>query len=122
MFITLPKMSTQFLFAFLERLDFQHATKVRIELNSQRGGRDIFEEGREVWIETKTVYQWKGEDCQKLLTFEKWPYVRYMEIEWDGKTMVVDEHFTVITLYGYKSLPDISEIPGPKPQKITIIL
>jgi hypothetical protein len=122
MFITLPKMSPEFLFAFLERLDFEHATKVRIELNSQRAGREMFEDGREVWIEAKTLYQWKGEDCKRLLTFEKWPFVRLMEIEWDGKTMIVDEHFTAITLYGHTSLPDISGIPGPKPQKITMIL
>jgi hypothetical protein len=121
MFITLPKMSPEFLFAFLERLDFQHATKVRIELTPQGAGREMFEDGREVWFETKTVYQWKGEDCQNLLTFEKWPFVRHMEIEWEGKSITITEHFTVITLYGYTSLPDISGIPGPKPQKITMI-
>lgn len=122
MLITLPKMSPEFLLAFLERLDFQHATKVRIAMNSQRAGVEKFENGREVWMEARTVYQWKAEDCRNLLTFDKWPYVRDMEIRWEGKSMVVDEHLTVITLYGYRSLPDISGIPGTRPQKITMIL
>lgn len=120
MLITIPKMSPEFLFGLLELLDFQHATKVRIEMTPQGAGREKFEDGREVWLEAKTVYQWKDEDCKRLLTFDKWPFVRHMWIEWEGKFITIDECFTVITLHGYTSLPDISGIPGTRPKKITM--
>jgi hypothetical protein len=115
-------MSPEFLLAFLELLDFQHATKVRIEMTPQGAGREKFEGGREVWLEAKTVYQWKDDDCKRLLSFDQWPYVNFIRIEWESKSIVVDEYCTHITLYGHTSLPDISGLPGQRPQMITMKL
>jgi hypothetical protein len=120
MLITLSKMSPEFLFGMLELLDFQHATSVYIEINKQGNGIQKFEDGREVWMESRTIYKWKDEECKRLLSFDQWAYVNYITIKWETASMMVDEHFTAITLRGHTSLPDISGLPGERPRSITM--
>jgi hypothetical protein len=117
---TLSKMNPEFLFGLLDMLDFQNATQMWIEMNPYRISvtRD---DGLEIVTNRTKIYHWKGNECQRLLHFNEWDYVNQICIDWpNGCSLFVDEHFTEIKLHGFKSLPDVSGLPGPYPQNIVI--
>lgn len=118
----IPKMSPDFFLAFLDAVDFNSANKVWIVMNKGGGGREDYPDGRRVFIYRETHYSWKGEDIQKLRTFdfEQWRYIDTLEVEWDDKRVFVMDHFTTISLHGFYSLPDIKALPGQRPQKIVL--
>ena len=118
----ISKMSPDFFLAFLDAVEFNSATKVWIVMNEGGGGRQDYSDGRRVFTKTETHYIWKGEDIQKLRTFdlEKWMYIDTLEVQWENKRVFVTDHFTTINLYGFYSLPDIKGLPGQKPQQIVL--
>lgn len=101
-------------------LDFQNAIQVWIELNPRQNSvtRD---DGLEIITYRTEIYHWKGNDCQRLLHFNEWNFVKQICIDWPNNcSLFVDENFTEIKLHGFKSLPDVSTLPGPYPQNIVI--
>lgn len=119
---TIPKMSPEYFLAFLDIIDFNSATKVWIVMNKGGGGREDYEDGRRVFIYRETHYIWKGEDIQKLRTFdfEQWRYIDTLEVEWEDKKVFVMDYFTTISLRGFHSVPNIRDLPGEPPQKIVL--
>lgn len=93
---------------------------VRIEMNQTFGGTQKFDNGREVQSMVKTIYIWKGEDVEKLKTFQDWSYTNFIRIVFGTKTMIVDEHMTQISLYGFTCIPDLKTLPGQPPKKLSI--
>lgn len=118
----IPKMSQDFLMAFLDTVDFNSATKVWIVMNEAGAGRRDCADGARVFTKTETHYIWKGEDIQKLRTFdvEQWRYMNTLEVEWEDKRVFVSDYMTQINLSGFYSLPDIKSLPGQKPQQIVL--
>ena len=121
---TIPKMSPDFLLAFLDAVEFNSATKVWIVMNEQELCKQDLPDGRRVFTKTQTHYIWKGEDIQKLRTFdvERWRYIVTLEVEWEDKRVFVMDYFTTMSLSGFYSLPNVKTLPGECPQKIVMNL
>lgn len=115
-------MSPDFFIAFLDAIDFNSAKRVWIIMNKGGGIKEDYSDGRRVFTSIETHYIWKGEDVQKLRTFdvENWKYINTLEVEWEDKNVFVMDHFTTISLRGFHSILDIKSLPGEPPQKIVL--
>jgi hypothetical protein len=115
-------MSPDFFLAFLNAIDFNSAKRVWIIMNKGGGIKEDYPDGRRVFTSIETHYIWKGEDIQKLRTFdiENWKYITTMEIEWEDKMVFVMDYMTTISLRGFYSVPNIKELLGEPPQKIIL--
>ena len=118
---TIPKMSPEYFLAFLDLVDFNSATKVWIVAEGV-GGRQDRADGSRVFTKSEVHHIWKGNDIQKLRTFdiEQWRYIRTLEVEWEDKSVFVMDYMTTISLRGFHSVPDIKSLPGEPPQKIVL--
>lgn len=118
----ISKMCPEFFLAFLDAVDFNSAKRVWIVMNKGGGGREDYPDGRRVFISTETHYIWKGEDIQKLRTFDldNWKYINTLDVEWDNKAVFVIDYMTTISLTGFYSIPDIKSLTGQKPKKIVL--
>lgn len=117
-------MSSEFLIALLDQLQFGEITKVWIVFHKQQIDRKEDSDGRRVITNRVVQYMWKDENVSKIREFTDWRYVDEARIEWgNAKSMSISDCLTKLDFYGFNGLPvDIKTLPGERPHKIVLNL